>query len=157
MNGPGDDFVVFENGFRQRGSGAFFMDLILIELSQDGEEWVTFPHDYIAPDEREYAADPTAWPGFAGRWPALLNRDTNPVDPFWTERAGGDPFDLDTLPDDGGLASDIRRDGFVFLRLVAAPARINPDTGEPFVHMPISDGPDIDGVVARYLQTDSAY
>ncbi len=153
MNGPGADFVVFENGFRQRGSDAHFMDLMVVQLSLDAERWVSFPHDYITVDEHVFVADPEAWQGFAGRWPTLLHEETNPVDPFWTERAGGDPFDLDELPDDGGLATRIRNEGFVYIRLVAAPALMNPDTGEPFARMAISDGPDIDGVVARYIES----
>ncbi|MCO4770478.1 MAG: LIC_13355 family lipoprotein [Deltaproteobacteria bacterium] len=148
LNGPGPDVVVFENPFRA-GSGVF-MDLVVVEVSIDGVEWMAFPHDYVADDELEYSSDPQAWVGFAGRTPVRLHEEENPIDPLSLE-AGGDAFDLDAMPEDGGLGSALRSDGFTYLRLVTAPARTNPDTGEPFVGDVISNGADIDGVYARSL------
>ena len=148
-NGPGPDFVVFENPFVF--GGGVFMDQIVVELSRDGDNWVAFPFDYVAGDETVYSNDPDDWVGFAGVTPVVYNIETNPVDPFDQQIAGGDPFDLDGLPDDGAEGSAIKAGGFAFLRLVAAATVINPDTGEPFVHDSASNGPDIDGVIARYL------
>lgn len=150
-NGPGVDFVVFENGFQQSGTDRFFMDLMIVEVSQDAETWVAFPHDYSAEDETRYEALPRLWDGFAGRTPTRLNVDSNDVDPFDTEAAGGDGFDLETLPEDDATARAIKTQGFRYVRLVAAPARENPDTGAPFVRSAVSNGPDIDGVIGRYL------
>lgn len=153
-NGPGVDFVVFENGFlAASASGYYFMDLAVVSVSRDGETWVELPHDYVAVDETRYSPDPADWEGFAGRWPVLLNDDTNTADPFDPQAAGGDGFDLDAL-DDEGEAGAIRREGFRYLRLTAAPARTNPDTGAPYVRDPTSNGPDIDGVIARWLLAD---
>ena len=151
-NGPGVDLVVFENGFKQTGTEFFFMDLLIVEVSLDAENWVSFPHDYRAEDESVYEPVPELWQGFAGRTPTLLHDDTNPVDPFDQEVAGGDGFDLDALPDDGALGSEIRQLGFRYVRLVTAAARTNPDTEASFVRSAISNGPDIDGVYARYLE-----
>ena len=84
----------------------------------------------------------------------LYHVEDNPVDPFREERAGGDHFDLDDLEGSDALTESIRQDGFVYVRLVSAPARNNPDTEAPFVKMEISNGPDIDGVVARYFSAE---
>jgi hypothetical protein len=150
-NGPGVDFVVFENAFHVVSSAETFMDPVIVELSDGGEVWVPFPHDYLAEDEAAYSALGGDWVGFAGVSPVLYHEEDNPVSPFDTARAGGDPFDLDDLPD-SGEAGAIRAGGFTHLRLVAAATVTNPDTGVAFPHDPIMNGPDIDGVYARYVE-----
>lgn len=147
-NGPGIDFAVFENPF-QFGDGLTFMDAAVVELSLDGVTWVTFPHDYLAEDETMYSARREHWVGFAGIEPVYLNEETNAVDPF-DPAAGGDRFDLETLPPDGE-AGRIRDEGFLFLRISPALDHENPDTGQPFPRSPVANGPDIDGVYARYV------
>jgi len=154
LNGPGVDFVVFENGFFWGAGPERFMDHLVVYVSRDGVTWVPFPHDYTAEDETAFSWDPTRWPGFAGVSPVLLHAETNPVDPFDADQAGGDGFDLDDLPDDGGEAAAIQREGFVYLKLVSAHSEVNPDTGEPYPKEPISNGPDIDGVYGRWLAAD---
>jgi hypothetical protein len=149
-NGPGTDFVVFENAF-EYDDGLHFMDHMVVLLSRDGLTWVPWPFDYIADDETTYSADPAMWKGFAGINPVLYNEDTNKVDPFDAVLAGGDHFDLDNLPDTDPDALAIKEFGFSYIRIVAAPTVINSDTGEPFVQDQISNGGDIDGVVARYV------
>ncbi len=154
LNGPGADLAVFENPFDYGNQGLRFMDQIVVYVSQDMENWVVFPHDYLAEDEQQYSADPLLWQGFAGLEPVLLNADSNPVDPFDPLQAGGDHFDLDDLPDDDPEAVAIKTEGFRFIKLVTAPTVINPDTGEPFVHDLVANGADIDGAFARYLIAD---
>lgn len=154
QNGPGVDFVVFENGFLIGAGPDCFMDHLVVSVSRDGVNWVVFPHDYTAADEMVFSWDPTCWPGFAGVHPVLLHEEENQVDPFDPDLAGGDGFDLDDLPDDGGEAEAIKREGFVYLKLVSAPSELNPDTGEPYVKDPISNGPDIDGVYGRWLASE---
>jgi cysteine-rich repeat protein len=151
LNGPGVDFVVFENAFASGSSTAHFMDHVVVYLSRDQQTWVSFPHDYLAADESLYSALPGDWHGFAGVNPVLLNEDDNPVDPFEGALAGGDPFDLSDLPDDDGAAQEIKTLGFTFLKLVTAPTVVNPDTELPYVRDLVSNGADIDGVYARYL------
>ena len=153
LNGPGTDFVVFENAF-EVVPGVRFMDHAIVFLSLDGEIWVPFPHDYTAPDESQYSTDPDHWEGFAGVQPVLLNEADNPVDPFDFQSAGGDHFDLDLLPEDDGPAQQIRELGFTYLKLVTAPTVINPDTDDFFVRDPVANGADIDGVYARYLVSE---
>jgi len=151
-DGPGADFVVFENPFAISRGGGVFMDQLVVFLSRDGVTWVPFPYDYTASDETVYSDDPAHWEGFAGVTPVLFHEEENPVDPFHTAVAGGDAFDLADLPVDGGEAEAIREGGFSFLKLVVASACENPDTGEPFVSDPMSNGGDIDGVYGRYLE-----
>lgn len=145
VNGPGVDLVVFENAFHY-GDGLTFMDPTVVEVSADGERWVAFPHDFTAADETSYSPRTEHWVGFAGVTPVLLHAEGNPVDPFDGAAAGGDGFDLADLPDEALRAAGIR-----YVRLTAATDHDNPDTGAPFVADPVSDGPDIDGVAARYL------
>ncbi|MFH2007516.1 MAG: LIC_13355 family lipoprotein [bacterium] len=151
QNGPGTDLVVFENCFLISGGPAVFMDPLIVQVSRDGDTWVSFPHDYIHDDETVYSNNPAHWRGFAGVRPVLYHAEENPVDPFDPLAAGGDHFDLSDLPDDGGEAEEIKREGFRYLRLVTAPSQTNPDTGVPYPKEAISNGADIDGVLARYL------
>lgn len=138
---PGPDLAVFENAF-DYAEGLRFMDPTIVEVSADGERWVAFPHDYVADDERAYSPRPEHWIGFAGITPVYLHAEENALDPF-DPAAGGDRFDLADLPEDARAPR--------FVRLSAASRAINPDTGEPFVRDPVSDGADIDGVVAHTL------
>lgn len=142
---PGIDLVVFENPF-EHPLGTF-IDPVVVEVSSDGETWVAFPHDYLAPDELAWSADPTHWSGFAGLTPVLFHEKTNPVDPLDPSVAGGDAFDLADLPDDPETAR-IGELGACCVRLWSASAWINPDTDETYPKDPIGNGADIDGVYA---------
>jgi hypothetical protein len=150
-NGPGADFVVFENAFRVSGSAAYFMDPVIVSVSRDGEHWVDLPHAYLAPDRTRYSRDPEHWQGFAGRTPVLLHEESHPVDPFDPIAAGGDAFDLDLLGNGEDEAGAVRREGFRFVRLTSAAIVIDPKTGAPYPRDPLSDGADIDGVYARWV------
>ena len=151
VDGPGADFAVFENAFAPELDRHHFVEPAIVELSVDGETWVAMPHDYLAPDEAGYSDDPSHWRGFAGIQPVYLHEEENPVDPMDAALAGGDHFDLADLPDDDANAAAIKRAGFLYLRLVTASTRINPDTEMPFPTTVIANGPDIDGVYARYV------
>ncbi|HKJ91185.1 MAG TPA: hypothetical protein VJ960_08645 [Oceanipulchritudo sp.] len=78
QDGPGPDFVVFENGFSDD-----FLELAWVEVSSDGETFVRFPN-YSAtagPVGAFGGVDPAKLHGFAGKY-----------------RAGfGTPFDLEDL------------------------------------------------------------
>lgn len=148
-DGPGVDFVVFENAFRQTGASTNFMDPAVVWVSRDAETWVPLPHVYSAPDPTRYSGDPDHWQGFAGVHPVLLHEESNPVDPFDVVAAGGDGFDLSDLPLDED-ARVIRERGFIYLRITPAALEIDSRTTAPYPRDPISNGPDIDGVYARY-------
>ncbi len=47
-DGPGDDFVVFENGFAL-GDGSVFAELAFVEVSSDGRTFVRFPSTSLTP------------------------------------------------------------------------------------------------------------
>jgi hypothetical protein len=149
-NGPGSDLAVFENPF------GTFMDLVIVEVSLDGVEFRELAHDYTATDPTVYQANPQLWSGFAGRTPVKLNVDTNPVDPFDPAAAGGDALDLDTVVGTDAVAEAIRTNGARYVRLIAAPARIDPHTGARYVHDAIANGADIDGLYGRYVRSERA-
>ena len=81
-DGPGADFIVFENAFYY-GSGQVFDEWMIVKVSQDGQVWYTFPYDSVTGQ------------GLAGRTPTgcqgCPTGTTNWQNP--TE-AGGDAFDL---------------------------------------------------------------
>ncbi|TVQ89259.1 MAG: hypothetical protein EA397_15830 [Deltaproteobacteria bacterium] len=105
-DGPGPDFIVFENPFPG------WVEPGLVEVSDDGETWFAFPCD-LADHEALY-------PGCAGIEPVLANVDDNDIDPTDPERAGGDAFDLADLGleqiryvriTDGGIGPDWSYEG----------------------------------------------
>lgn len=149
-NGPGNDLVIFENGFDT--SVGPFMDLIVVEVSRDGVTFRPIAHDYVTPDETVYVRDRAAWVGFAGKSPVLYDTTANPVDPFNAELAGGDQLDLDNVVGTDAEAAAIRAEGVTQIRLIAAPAATNPDTGAPFVRDSFANGADLDGVIGRYVK-----
>jgi len=114
LNGPGADFIVYENAFYVAGSTCDWSDgthyacwneTAIVEVSQDGSDWYTIPFDYNPSNETcvPYVfMDPASFSGLAGNHPvyACVNHDgtlkdgISPVDPL---KAGGDTFDLDSV------------------------------------------------------------
>lgn len=86
VDGPGIDFIVFENPFYTEGTTTVAdAELGEVSVSEDGVTWTSFP-----------CTDTTSSPPFgecAGVHPVLSNPDNgvSPVDP---KTAGGDPYDL---------------------------------------------------------------
>ena len=149
---PGPDLAVFENPF-DTGPSSRFMDPAIVEVSPDGIDFVAFPVDYDAPDRTVWSSDPTHWRGFAGVTPVSLHAEDNPVDPFSLE-AGGDVFDLADLPADDPTTVRIFMDGVRAVRVTAAAAQVDPETGAPWPRDPVSNGPDIDGIWAQAVIAD---
>lgn len=165
-NGVGIDFIVFENGFKVGTTTNYFMDIIIVEVSNDLANWCGFNPDYVFSPETTYSKDPASWLRFAGRMPVLFHETNNnfgydPALVFDTNNSGGDGFDLDNLSDvsntagGSGCTSVLKTElqsGFTYLRLSSASSNRwkNPDTNAIFVKEAISNGPDIDGVYARY-------
>ena len=84
-DGPGPDFIVFENAFWVGGDESMpFAELAIVEVSTDGVAWRAFPCDATAPP----------YGSCAGWHPVFANADENEIDPFDPETAGGDAFDL---------------------------------------------------------------
>lgn len=88
-NGPGVDFVVFENAFwASASSDAVFAELAEVSASEDGMTWHTWACDPGG------TADAT-WPGCAGWTPTEgYDPEMRPLEPSVT---GGDAFDLAAL------------------------------------------------------------
>ncbi len=164
LNGPGIDFIVFENPFNYSGENTSrFMEATIVEVSQDNLNYCGFSPDYTFPNESSYSRDPQHWQRFAGTTPVLYNMDTNPLsgdDLYNPLKMGGDAFDLDTLSstNDYGigcstaLRDKIKSEGFIYIRLTSASSRVNPSTGQNYVqdNGAFGGGADIDGVIARY-------
>jgi hypothetical protein len=90
LNGPGPDFIVFENAFFVGGNPQNpFAEPGEVAVSQDGNRFISFPCEWE--NAREF------FPGCAGVLPVLANPLTNGIDPTDPEAAGGDAFDLETV------------------------------------------------------------
>jgi len=135
-----------------------------------------FQNGSLTGDKNAYSKWPEAWIHFAGKSPTAWNKDTNPMsydDLFSTKtteyfngatlmysrtdlKGGGDGFDLDNLTTDAAtctatVLNNIVTNGFKYIKLQAARSLINPDTSALYPHEAISNGPDIDGVLARHV------
>ncbi len=167
LNGSGTDFIVFENAFHYNNNPAtVFMEAIIVEVSQDNINYCGFSPDYTFSPETTYSINPTYWKRFAGITPVIYNIESNIFsgnDLYDTTKTGGDGFDLDNLSATNDysigcnttLRDKIKSEGFVYLRLTAATARTNADTGANFLQDTgaFGGGSDIDGVIARYRAT----
>ena len=87
VDGPGPDFIIFENVFYAGGDQEKpWKGLGEVSVSEDGEAFVTFP----------CASEAYPFEGCAG-WRAVLASPDSGVSSFDPEAAGGDPFDLATI------------------------------------------------------------
>lgn len=89
-DGPGPDMVVFENPFWPGGDPTqVYAELGEVSVSDDGENWQTFPCDTVGDGQGHF-------PGCAGVTPTLKYDPVTlvPIDPAQT---GGDAFDLSDL------------------------------------------------------------
>ncbi|PIE73720.1 MAG: hypothetical protein CSA20_01980 [Deltaproteobacteria bacterium] len=90
VNGPGPDFVTFENGFSSRWTTPeIFAELAYVEVSSNGVDFIRFPTHSLTP----------RWPGAYGTIYAtgvfgLTGKHINAYGDQW-----GTPFDLDWLAD----------------------------------------------------------
>lgn len=86
VDGPGPDFIVFENAFIagcQGDEAQIYAEPGEVSVSEDGERWHVFPC--------ERASYPY---GQCAGWHAVFSHPDNDISPFDVERAGGDAFDL---------------------------------------------------------------
>jgi len=88
VDGPGADFIVFENAFYAGGNPETpFAELATVEVSEDGDHFEAFP---CTATEAPYGT-------CAGWHPVYANPDKNDIDATDPEVAGGDAFDLAEL------------------------------------------------------------
>jgi len=85
VDGPGPDFIVFENAFFAGGSASDpAADLAEVSVSEDGTTWHTFT----------CTPGPSAPYGDCAGWRPVYSAPGNGVSPVDPARAGGDAFDL---------------------------------------------------------------
>ncbi|MCA8972700.1 MAG: hypothetical protein KDC95_23130 [Planctomycetes bacterium] len=102
-DGPGADFIVFENAFYVGLGAACYAEVAFVEVSSNGVDFARFETSYVGPQQSigAYGALPCgSWRGLAGTTPTLANPTLHPeIDVRDPARAGGDPFDLASLRD----------------------------------------------------------
>ncbi len=124
VDGPGADFIVFENAFYINGdTTSVFVEPGTVSVSRDGVTFIDFPIDTLTLQ------------GCAGITPTK-----DPSRPFDPDLAGGDAFDLATIGMDSVRYIKIK--DFVYY--------IKNNPNHPY-YSPILSGFDLDAVTARYL------
>jgi hypothetical protein len=99
-DGPGADFLVFENGFVVSSTGAVFAEVARVAVSSDGVHFAEFPA-FTVPG----SAAMGAYRGLTGGMPVLANVATNSIDPRDPTVAGGEAFDLADLAGDPAVVA----------------------------------------------------
>ncbi len=144
FDGPGPDFIVFENAFQTLDTqppndptGLYFAELMFVEVSTDGEVFARFPA-FTTNTEPVHAGldglDAAQYSGFAGVHPVYANVDTNAIDPFDPSAAGGDAFDLANLATHPLVLSgavDLNRINRVRLVDIIGDGSVPDDAGNP--------------------------
>ena len=127
VDGPGVDFVVFENAFHY-GNGRLYAEPARVDVSADGMSWIAF------------AFDSASLAGCAGVTPTTGN------DPFDPSVSGGDGFDL----------ASIGVDTVRWIRLTDVTRIILDDRNHRY-YDPTLTGADIDAVVGiHYVDAPSS-
>jgi len=91
-DGPGADFLVFENAFWAGGNPERpVAELAEISVSEDGVTWKAFPCNASAP-----GAGGSSYGTCAG-WRPVYSAPGNGISPVDTKAAGGEPYDLAEL------------------------------------------------------------
>ncbi len=95
MDGPGIDFIVFENPFWVGGNANdVYAEPGEVSVSDDGVTWSTFPC-HPTPDLQSPNGTGVAPPyGDCAGWRVVLSNPSNGISPFDPSVSGGDPFDL---------------------------------------------------------------
>jgi hypothetical protein len=126
VNGPGYDFIIFENPFINPINKGIFAEPGIVSVSQDGINFIEFPYD------------PNSLEGLAGLTPVYGSRD-----PFIHPACGGDAFDLELLGLSYITHIKIKDTTSIVTTLPKDHKYYNPEH--------IVSGFDLDAVSARYL------
>ena len=150
-DGPGADFIVFENAFMVGLDSVCYAELAFVEVSSNGIDFARFPLSYVGPQSALGpfgALVPGSWAGFAGTTPVHAHASTRPdIDPRDPARAGGDAFDLAVLRDHP-LAKLGRLNPFriTHVRLVDVVDGKHRDTKGRLIRDPSAGSADIEGI-----------
>ncbi|MCD6513139.1 MAG: hypothetical protein J7K61_06025 [Thermoplasmata archaeon] len=122
VDGPGDDFVVFENSFYIIGTNRVFAELAYVEVSSDGIHFARFPCIYEMNESISsyQGIDPSKVKNFAGVHPVMANT-SNGISPC-SIQAGGDRFDLSDLKNDSMVRQGlVKLDDIHYVRIIDIP------------------------------------
>ncbi len=151
-NAPGVDFVVFENPFYVGGDYArVFLEPGYVFVSSDGDNFTSFPVNYIPPDPPQPDGDdnPDHYVNFAGTCPVFSNPE-NGIDPLNPAVSGGDPFDLSDIAADAA-ARGIDLQNIRFIKIQDVRRRIDADKDGDIIPgstYPTVNGFDLDAIAA---------
>jgi len=134
VDGPGPDFIVFENPFWIGGNtDDIYAEPGEVSVSDDGATWTTFP---CTPTFSAAASDGTGTEppyGACGGWQVVYSTPTNGISPLDPAAAGGNTFDL----------ADIGVTHARYVRIVDRTSEECPETG---ADKPTTNGFDLDAV-----------
>ncbi|MGB9702687.1 MAG: hypothetical protein ACPL1A_08165 [Candidatus Kapaibacteriota bacterium] len=125
-DGPGDDFIVFENAFVNPINNKVFAEPAVVSVSEDGINFIEFPYNL------------ENLKGCAG-----TNPTDGKADPFSPEVSGGNAFDLATI----GLTK------IKYIKIKDLTDSILADPNHQFYDATLS-GFDLDAITSRYLVDD---
>lgn len=121
-NGAGADFIVFENPLVVGSDpNTVYAELFFVEVSSDGTNFARFDSLSLNPGPIGPfgTMNRSLVSGLGGTGPVLANVDTNSIDPFDPNAAGGNAFDLSALSGHSlVLSGSVQLDQIRFLRLV---------------------------------------
>jgi len=151
-DGPGYDFVIFENPFYIGGDfSRVYLEPGFVFVSSDGDEYTSFPVNYIPPVPPLPFGDdsPDHYVNFAGVRPVFSN-PSNGIDPLNPAVSGGDAFDLALIRDDAEQRG-IDLQNIRFIRIEDVRRREDADKdGDiiPGTTNPLVNGFDLDAIAA---------
>jgi hypothetical protein len=122
VDGPGPDFIVFENPFWVNGNpNDIFAEPGEVSVSDDGVTWHTFPCSPTVDPESPHGTGVAPPYGECAGWHPVLSNPSNGISPIDPAVAGGDAFDLSEL----GVAHAR------YVRIVDKTLESCPDAGSP--------------------------
>jgi len=100
QDGPGADFIAFENGFSFAAPSDIFTEVAFAEVSSDGVNFARMPSRFAGPPSVQppFGTLPMGtFAGMVGGMPVVANVLSNSIPPEDPVRAGGEAFDLAAL------------------------------------------------------------
>ncbi len=98
VDGPGVDFIVFENPFWVGGNSSdIYAEPGEVSVSDDGVTWFTFPCSPALDSQSAHGMGVAPPYGQCAGWHVVYSTPTNGISPFDSTVAGGDAFDLADL------------------------------------------------------------
>ena len=133
VDGPGEDFTVFENPFYSPiGTFNAFAEAAFVEVSTNGVDFARFPSFYAGPAAPQSAIGSLpvgTFSGLTGGLPVLVNTSIGLGDAFDPTVSGGEAFDLADLAADPLVASGVvDLTAIHFVRVVDVVAGVDADS-----------------------------